>query len=108
MLPAAPGRAYFESTRDGYLFSIDTEQVGMAALELGAGRRRKEDVVDPSVGLMVLKRLGDPVRKGEPLFELHYTREDTLSNCKARLEAAVRIEQEPPEPMELLMDRMEI
>ena len=77
-------------------------------MELGAGRRRKEDEIDPSVGLLVLKRIGDKVEKGEPVFEVRYSHKETVRGCLERLEAAVRIEPEPPSTPELFLDRMEM
>ena len=55
----------------GWISKIDTKGLGNCALRLGAGRTKKTDVIDPAVGIVVKKRLGDRVEIGEPLCELH-------------------------------------
>ena len=56
----------------GFLSAMDTELAGQAAQILGAGRRQKEDVIDPAVGYVMEKRLGDRVEKGEAIAHLHF------------------------------------
>jgi pyrimidine-nucleoside phosphorylase len=66
----APGSANDEtisSSMDGYITSLQCEQVGTACVILGGGRERKEDSVDPAVGIVLHKKLGDAVSAGEPL-----------------------------------------
>lgn len=55
----------------GYIHSIETEQVGYAALILGAGRQKSSDTIDPLAGIEVLVRIGDNVSKGDPLYRLY-------------------------------------
>jgi len=57
--------------RDGFVQAIDAQEVGLAAMALGAGRRRKEDSIDPAVGFVLAKKVGDPVERGEPLGFAH-------------------------------------
>lgn len=59
-----------EATASGRVAAIDTEKLGYAVIELGGGRRQKSDVLDPSVGLEMLVRLGDSVEAGQPLLKL--------------------------------------
>ena len=72
---AAPARpAHVRGPRAGGRRSsrqIDAEALGLAAVALGAGRARVEDRVDPAVGIVVHKRLGDRVERGEPLCTVH-------------------------------------
>ncbi|MBM4321903.1 MAG: hypothetical protein FJ125_18695 [Deltaproteobacteria bacterium] len=75
------------------LVEIDTEQVGWAAVELGAGRERVDSVIDPAVGLEVLVRLGDRLPAGQPLLIVHHDGEQRLARAMARLERAFRIEE---------------
>ena len=58
--------------KNGYLSAIDVREAGRAAQALGAGRDKKDDVIDPAVGYVLRKRLGDAVRQGESLATLHY------------------------------------
>jgi pyrimidine-nucleoside phosphorylase len=93
--------------RAGILASLDAEQVGLAAVELGAGRARKEDRVDPAAGLLLRKRVGDEVRAGEVLAELHASDEARLSAGEARLRAAAVLSDEPPLAQPLVLERLE-
>jgi pyrimidine-nucleoside phosphorylase len=59
------------STQNGYISEMETYQIGMASLELGAGRKTKEDTIDPKAGIILFKKLGDFVNKDEFICELH-------------------------------------
>ncbi|MBI5479710.1 MAG: thymidine phosphorylase [Deltaproteobacteria bacterium] len=69
-LPTARRRHDVGARAAGYVTAIDAEGVGVAAMRLGAGRQKKEDAVDPAVGIALAKKLGDPVAPGEPLATL--------------------------------------
>ncbi|HVP38268.1 MAG TPA: thymidine phosphorylase [Candidatus Saccharimonadales bacterium] len=68
-----PGKP-LPAPRDGYIARIATTALGLATVRLGAGRLALTDVVDPGVGVVLAKKVGDPVRKGEPLAALHARR----------------------------------
>lgn len=70
-LPAAAIRKIVRSPKDGYVSQVDALEVGLAAVELGAGRSKKGEAVDHAVGVIVHHKVGDRVRKGEPLFTVH-------------------------------------
>ena len=55
---------------DGYIARMDAQKIGISAMLLGAGRARKEDLIDPAAGLILLKKTGDGVQKGEPIAKL--------------------------------------
>ncbi len=93
--------------RGGVLAALDAEQVGMAAVELGAGRARKEDRVDPAAGVLLRKRRGDEVRAGEVLAELHAADAARLDAGEARLRAAVILSDEPPLAQPLMLERLD-
>jgi pyrimidine-nucleoside phosphorylase len=59
------------SPSTGYLRQVDALEVGLTAVELGAGRAMKTDRIDPGVGVVVHHKVGDRVVKGEPLFTVH-------------------------------------
>src|SRR5204863_303025 len=80
--------------------------VGRAAVELGAGRARKEDAVDPAAGLLLRKRPGDTVRAGETLAELHAASEELLDAGAARFRQAVAIADAAPPDRPLLLERI--
>ena len=70
-LPTAEHRVDVVSPRAGFVTAILCEQVGTACVILGGGRERKEDAVDPAVGIVVHKKIGDAVATGEPLCTIH-------------------------------------
>ena len=92
--------------RSGVLAGLDAEQVGLAAVELGAGRARKEDVVDHAAGLLVLKRVGDQVRTGDVLAELHAATESRLDAGEVRLRGAAEFGETPPRRRSLVLERI--
>ena len=98
----------YRSTVVGEPPSIDTEAIGLAAVALGAGRARVEDRVDPGVGLVVAKKLGDPVERGEPLCRVHHgPRSEPRAEITARLAAAWRLTPAPPAPGPLVLETLE-
>src|SRR5271154_3534576 len=70
-LPGTDHRVEVPSTRSGYVTTIACEDVGTACVILGGGRERKEDSVDPAVGIVIHKKIGDKVIAGEPLCTIH-------------------------------------
>src|SRR6202166_2481449 len=87
------------STASGYIGAIQCEQLGIACVVLGGGREKKEDQIDPAVGLEFHKRIGDAVERGEPLCTLHYNSEARLAEARQLAESAYSIE---PEKLRLL------
>jgi len=65
--------------------------VALAAPQLGVGRQKKEDAIDPAVGMEVLKSVGDPVQAGEPVFRIHAHTDASLQQAMATLKSALRI-----------------
>ena len=72
---------------------IRCDEIGMVSLILGGGRETKESKVDLSVGLILYKKCGDHVRKGEPLAILHANSREKLEEAKKRFLEAYRIEE---------------
>ena len=91
-LPRARHRADVPSPRKGFVSSIQCEQMGIASVVLGGGRERKEDTIDPAVGLVLHKKVGDAVEAGEPLCAIHYNVEDRLGEARRLIEQAYRVE----------------
>jgi len=71
LLPKAPVIREVFAARDGYVQRLAALPVGLASVDLGAGRRTKDDPVDHAVGIVCLKKRGDAVEEGEPLAEIH-------------------------------------
>ena len=70
-LPKASRKVPMYAMGDGYISAIRTSEVGNAARLLGAGRLRKEDGIDPAVGIVMQRRVGEYVRRGDPLLTIH-------------------------------------
>ena len=94
------------SPAGGYVSSIQCEQLGVACVVLGGGREKKEDQIDPGVGLEFHKRIGDAVERGEPLCTLHYNSDARLDEARRLAETAYRIEPEKPKSLPPLIYRV--
>ena len=101
-LPAAARRYSIEATASGYVGAMETDRIGITALLLGAGRRTKEDRIDPAVGIWMKKRLGDPVEEGEPLADFYVNDEANLEEAVSEFQRAISIEEQKPEPPKLV------
>jgi pyrimidine-nucleoside phosphorylase len=95
-LPQAQQTMQVLSPKQGYLSSMQCEQIGTACVILGGGREKKEDSVDPSVGIVLHKKVGDAVAAGEPLATIHYNAEDRAARAKQRIEASIEIGDSAP------------
>ncbi len=80
--------------KKGYIAEMNTYEIGMAALELGAGRKTKEDVIDPKAGIIVYKKIGDVVEKGEVIAELFSDSKKKLALAEGKYLSAVKISKE--------------
>ena len=91
LLPKASTVTLVEAPCDGYVRRILCDEVGICSLILGGGRSRKEDIIDLSVGIVLDKKVGDCVKKGEPLAYIHSNGEDKRTACEERLLKAYEI-----------------
>jgi len=90
-LPVAAVQQPVPAPAHGYVESVDALAVGYASLELGAGRVRKEDRVDPAAGLVVEAQVGARVRAGDPLVVVHARSEELVRQVTPRLQQAWRL-----------------
>ncbi len=104
LLPQAEHSIEVASDESGYVSSIQCEQVGMASLISGAGREVKDAPVDPGAGLIVYKKIGDVVTKGEALAIIYSSDENKLSEAAKRLKEAYTITAEEAIPPTLIYD----
>jgi pyrimidine-nucleoside phosphorylase len=88
LLPRAALEAAVLSEEDGYVRHIECEEVGLCSLLLGGGRETKDSPVDLSVGLVLHKKAGDPVRKGESLATVHANDRAKAEEAKEKLRRA--------------------
>ena len=95
LLPKAKAKVELRADESGYVQSIRTSDVGNAAKRLGAGREHKTDPLDLSVGVVMHKRVGDPVRRGDVLCTLHVGERSDRIGAYNLLRRAIRIGPEP-------------
>src|SRR5207253_8828419 len=89
--PVAPSQQPVRATSDGYVASIDALAVGIASLELGAGRARKEDRVDPAAGLVIEAQVGARVKRGDALVTVHAGTKELVAKVTERRQHAWRL-----------------
>ncbi len=106
LLPSADGRVDVLSPSGGYVYSIQCEQVGTACVILGGGRERKEDSIDPAVGIAVHKKIGDKVSPGEPLCTIYCHSDAQAARAKKLLEESYEISPAPPPHRPSLIHRV--
>lgn len=95
-LPQARGTEVFRSACKGFVSSMASEQIGTACVILGGGREKQDDVVDPAVGMVLGKKVGDPVESGEALCTVHYNEESRLGEALDLLKTSFVVADEPP------------
>jgi len=92
------------SPHQGYLSAVDALTIGEAAVEMGAGRSRKEDPIDHRVGIVVHHKVGDHVKEGDHLFTLHAADEPSLERAKQQCLSACGWQAEPCPPLPLFYE----
>jgi pyrimidine-nucleoside phosphorylase len=102
VLPRAPVSVPIPAGRAGVLVAVDAEALGRASGELGAGRRKKGDAIDPAVGIVFRPKVGDRIETGQELGTVHARSEADATTCLERISAAIAIGDEPVEPPPLV------
>jgi len=85
LLPKAQFIETVPSPKSGYLKGISAREIGIESVALGGGRAKKGDAIDLAVGIVVHHKVGDGVKKGEPLFTIHASSAEKLAEGKARV-----------------------
>ncbi len=106
LLPSAPVVQPFFAPWTGYVAALDARVIGMAAVQLGAGRMTVTDSVDPGVGFDVLCRVGERVERDEVLAYIHARDEDSATLAAQSLGTALELSESPTEAMPLILDRV--
>ncbi len=91
------------SEKSGYIQKINAETIGKLACSLGAGRIRKEDKIDMSVGIILNKKVGNYVEKGDCLGYIHTNNDNTLEEAKQTLLKTIKIEEQEKEPIKTIL-----
>jgi pyrimidine-nucleoside phosphorylase len=95
LLPQAATIQPMNSPRAGHISGLDAMEVGLTAMELGAGRRKKGESVDHAVGIVLHKKIGDEVDEGEPLCTIHAQSDEDFERAEERLLGAYSWQEEP-------------
>src|SRR5277367_4484187 len=96
LLPQARHKLQVTSAKSGYLASRQCEQIVTACVIPGGGRERKEDSVDPAVGIVLHKKVGDKISAGEPLATIYYNSEPLALRARQLIESSCQIEDVAP------------
>ncbi len=92
---------------DGYLYGMNTEKIGSAACALGAGRKTKEDTIDPAAGIILYKKPGDKVKKGEKIAELFANRKELFPSSAEMFLQGIIFSQGAPQTLPLIFDTVQ-
>lgn len=95
LLPKAKNIHPIKADKDGYIYSIDAESIGIGAMLLGAGRKKKEDPIDPAAGITLISKMGDKVSKGDIICQLR-TNLDEIDDAMEKVQGAFVIKDEKP------------
>jgi pyrimidine-nucleoside phosphorylase len=104
LLPNATGMREITSPRAGYVSVIGAQDIGIASNMIGAGRDKKEDSIDPAVGIILEVKVGEKVDAGSVLCRLYYTKEDRVEEAAEIVEDAFRISATKPDERELILE----
>jgi pyrimidine-nucleoside phosphorylase len=106
LLPTAAYHIEVTAQQDGFINEIQAENIGIAAMVLGAGRAKKEDLIDYAVGLTLNKKIGDAIQIGESICTIHANRLD-VAEVEAMILDAYKITSTKPAPKQLIYDVIE-
>lgn len=107
LLPQPKFKEDVLAQNEGYIYSINAQEVGIATAVLGAGRHTKEDVIDPAVGIIMKKRVGDAVKKGDVLAQIWSNNEQKTRHSKDILLKSIDTRTTKPQKQPLIYDLVE-
>lgn len=106
LLPQAACAAAYEAPTSGVVARVEPRAVGYGVIALGGGRRNMEDVIDPSVGFVIMVKPGDRVEKGQPLATIYARRKSALEVGRRTLQEAIAIGGEAVDVLPLVSHRV--
>jgi pyrimidine-nucleoside phosphorylase len=107
VLPEAPVVREVEAERGGFVAKLGATRIGLAALELGAGRRTKEDAIDHAVGVVCIAKRGDEVRRAEALAEVHARTPEDAEKAARAVRTAYELDDAPPGERRIVLEVLE-
>ncbi|MEQ8523161.1 MAG: thymidine phosphorylase [Gracilimonas sp.] len=100
--PKASYEFEIKAKKDGYVSEMNSFEIGMASVELGAGRKTKEEDVDPQAGIVLQKKIGDKISKGETILTGYTNKPSAIDAASEQLFGAVTIAETKPEAVHLV------
>ncbi len=104
LLPTARHTMLLKATHKGYIHQMDALKIGQASVLLGAGRIQLDSKIDPAVGFVLKKKIGDKIEAGEPFMEIHYNRKESLALIQELLHQACIIKNKPVQRPSLILE----
>ena len=104
LLPLSKAKLEVRADSDGYIYSMNTAEIGRSSLETGAGRASKTDSIDFGSGIIMKVRIGDTVSKGDVIAEIYSATEEKCISAGKYLKDAIEIKAEKPEQPKLILD----
>ena len=104
LLPISNEKLSVTACCDGYVYSMNTAEIGRASLETGAGRASKSDKIDFGAGIIMKVRIGDYVHKGDIIAEIYSSSKDRCLSASKYLKQAIEINDKKPENPKLILD----
>ncbi|MEK7818425.1 MAG: thymidine phosphorylase [Bacteroidota bacterium] len=105
--PKSKFSAMVTANGDGFISKIESLEIGYASLLLGAGRATIEDKIDPKAGIILMKKVGDKVIKGEYIATIFTDKENILEEVKIKIQNAYTVSVSPPEKEKLILEIIE-
>ncbi len=102
--PKAKFKEVIKSKAAGYLSEVNTYELGMAAIDLGAGRKTKDDKIDPKAGIIFNYKIGDAINKGVVIAEIYSDSKTGIENAKKRITSAIKISKSKPKKLKLIKE----
>lgn len=102
--PKAEFKEEIKAENDCYISSMNAEEIGVASVILGAGREKKEDTIDFSSGIVLNKKSGDKVAKGDIIATLYTNNENSLNTAKEKFLSAIECSNEKPIEIPLIYE----
>lgn len=104
LLPLSKAKLEVKAESNGYIYSMNTAEIGRSSLETGAGRASKTDSIDFGSGIIMKVRIGDTVSKGDVIAEIYSATEEKCISAGKYLKDAIEIKAEKPEQPKLILD----
>jgi pyrimidine-nucleoside phosphorylase len=90
-LPSSPQKIHWKAQKRGYIAQMNTETIGKILVELGGGRKKTSDTIDPGVGMVFHRKLGSFVQAGDPILTVHAPARMDVKNLEAQFHESIEI-----------------